>query len=179
MSGKQNIDAISAIKAQISSMSEVEKQQFKKETGFDISSINIMSYEAAEKYCKNHNINLSTTNVWADYNQAKAAWNTYHDLYIQANARYDILNSEKNTAHVNYDKLYLLAVQENGGEKLNTAEDNAIRRKTNYTTETITNARQAEHTANDLLDNCYIAVNNQRAALNKGIIAEGLMNFKA
>ncbi len=179
MGGQQNIDAISAIKAQISSMSELEKQQFKKETGCDVSAINIMRYDIAEAYCKKHNISLSSTNVWADYNQAKSDWNTYHELYTQANALYHNLNNEKNSAQVDYNKLYSAAVQENGGEKLTTTEDNAIRRKTNYTTETITNARQAELTANNLLAKCFNAVDAQRAGLNKGIIAEGFMNIKA
>lgn len=172
-------DAISAIKAQISSMSEFDKQQFKKETGVDISVINVMSYDIAEKYCKNHNINLNPTNVWSDYNNAKKEWNTYHELYTQANSIYKKLNSKKNTAQAEYKSRYAEAVEENGGQKIDTASDMQIRRETNYTTSTINNARQAEGIANALLDKCFNAVESQRAGLNKGILGESAMNFKA
>lgn len=178
-SNGQSIDPISAIKARISSMSELEKQQFENETGFGIQAVNIMSYEAAVEYCKNHNINLSSTSVWVDYYQAKADWNYYHELYIQANSIYQDLKSQKNTAQEQYDERYASAVQENGGEKLTTTEDNTIKRETNYTTETITNARQAELTADNLLAKCFMAVDAQRAALNEGIMGEGFMNYTA
>lgn len=172
-------DAISAIKAQISSMSESDKQQFKKETGVDISTINVMSYDIAEEYCKKHNINLNPTNVWADYNNAKKEWNTYHELYTQANSIYKNLNTKKNTAQVEYNSRYAKAVEENGGQKIDTASDMQIRRETNYTTDTIKNAKQAESFANYLLDKCFNAVDSQRAGLNKGILGEAAMNFKA
>ena len=52
MSNQGQVDPISAIKSRIATMSELQKQEFAKETGVDISAVNIMSYEVAEKYCK-------------------------------------------------------------------------------------------------------------------------------
>lgn len=172
-------DAISAIKAQISLMSEFGKQQFTKETGVDISEINFMNYDIAEQYCKKHNINLNSTNVWADYNKAQKEWYTYHDLYTQAYSEYKTLNYKKNTAHEKYDELCEIAIEKNGGQEIDSTRDREIRRESNYTTETIKNAKQAEMDANSLLDKCIIAVNNQYAGLRKGTLGEAAMNFNA
>ncbi len=179
MSTQGNIDPISAIKAKISTMSDLQKQEFAKETGVDISAVNIMSYEAAERYCKNHNINLGTTNVWADYNKAKSDWNTYHEMYLQANDAYYEFKNAENAARKEYNTAYQSALQENGGEKLNSTQDLAIRRETNYTTETIKNTSQADMTARALLGKCYQAVDSQRAGLQKGIIGQGFLNIKS
>ena len=172
-------NAISAIKAQISLMSEFDKQQFTKETGVDISAINIMSYEVAEKYCKNHNINLGTTNVWSDYNKAKADWNTYHEMYVQANEAYYNFKSIESKAQKEYTSAYQNALAENGGETLNSTQDAIIRRQTNYTTETMKNTSDADMTARALLSKCYMAVDSQRAGLQKGIIGQGFLNIKS
>lgn len=170
-------NAISAIKAQISLMSEFDKQQFTKETGVDISAINVMNYDIAEQYCKKHNINLNSTNVWADYHKAQKKWDVYHDLYTQANSEYKTLNYKKNIAHKKYDKLCEIAIEKNGGQEIDSASDMKIRRESNYTTDTIKNAKQAETLASSLLDKCFAAVNNQYAGLHKGTLGEAAMNF--
>lgn len=72
-------NAILAIKNKIATMTETEKQAFTKETGIDVKDIYIMSYEAAEAYCKNHNIDLSNVSV---FNNAKPQ-NT-KDMMMQA-----------------------------------------------------------------------------------------------
>ncbi len=179
MSNQGQVDPISAIKSRIATMSELQKQEFAKETGVDISAVNIMSYEVAEKYCKNHNINLGTTNVWADYNKAKADWNTYHEMYVQANEAYYNFKSIESKAQKEYTSAYQNALAENGGEALNSTQDLAIRRETNYTTDTIKNTSDADMTARALLSKCYMAVDSQRAGLQKGIIGQGYLNIKS
>ena len=179
MVNQGQIDPISAIKSRIATMSELQKQEFAKETGVDISAINIMSYEVAEKYCKNHNINLGTTNVWSDYNKAKADWNTYYEMYVQANEAYYNFKSIESKAQKEYTSAYQNALAENGGETLNSTQDAIIRRQTNYTTETMKNTSDADMTARALLSKCYMAVDSQRAGLQKGIIGQGFLNIKS
>ncbi len=177
--GNEKIDPISAIKARIASMTEIEKQAFAKETGVDISAINIMRYDVAVKYCKDHNISLSPEEtIWANYNKAKEDWNTYHDLYVQANDNYHDLHNIKEKTRGAYEEAKAKAVEENGGEKLTTTQDNKIRRDTNYTSETIKNANEAEDTAMALLDKCWDAVGAQRGGLILGTLYEGF-NFNA
>ncbi len=58
-----SIDPISAIQSTVSGMNEADRQAFAKETGVDISAIQIMDYDVALKYCQKHHINLNN-NIW-------------------------------------------------------------------------------------------------------------------
>lgn len=163
------------IKTAYASMSAVQKADFLKTLGIkNIDDINSVNLYAAQEYLKSHNIQgaLENNSAWTKYNKAKAAWNNYHDLYTKANAQYHDLKDIKNSALIKYTTLKNQAIQNNGGKDLSAGQDAQLRRQSNYTTETITNAYQAEFDADMLLDKCYQAVDAQRAGLIFGMQGE-------
>ena len=168
------MNAVQALKAKYATMTEFQQKEMLRELG--ISDINLLDASSAETYCKSHNIqtDLANNSAWVKYNDAKADWDNYHAMYVKANALYLDFHDIENTAQIDYNTAVSRAVAENGGLKLTSAQDSAIRRETNYTTETINNANNAELSANLLLDKCKMAVNAQRAGLNFGM----MMDFK-
>lgn len=166
------MNAVQALKAKYATMTESQQKAMLRELG--ISDINLLDASSAKAYCQSHNIqtDLGNNSAWVKYNNAKADWNNYHDLYVKANTLYQNLHGIESTARVDYNKAVTRAVAENNGQKLTSAQDSAIRRDTNYTTETINNANNAELSADLLLDKCEMAVDAQRAGLNFGTLMD-------
>lgn len=159
------VDAISAIKARISTMSEQEIREFERETGISIDAINIMNPEVAEEYCETHGINLSDVSLW---NAAKISWQKAHENYMTANADYHDLKDIENSAKNKYDTAYTSAVEKNNGAELTRSEDNKIRRQTNYTEDTMANTKNAENTADYWLAQCQEDVGTMQRTLAFG-----------
>jgi len=166
------MNEVQALKAKYATMTDFQQREMLQELG--ISDINLLDASSAKAYCRSHNIqtDLRNNSAWVKYNQAKADWNTYHDMYTQANAQYQNLHDIETTAHGDYKRAVARAVTENGGQKLTSAQDSAIRRDTKYTTETINNANTAEFSAKRLLDKCKTAVDDQWAGLNFGTMMD-------
>jgi hypothetical protein len=171
-------DAISAIKSYYQTLSPEQQQNMLKNLGIsDISAINIIDMKVAENYCKSNNIqcDLGNNSAWVQYDNAKANWNTRHEQYLAANSIFKKYKATEATAQGNYNTKVSEAMTKNGGLALSSAEDSAIRRNTGYTQETINNTKNAELAANMLLDKCFQEVDNQRAGLAFGTLADGFI----
>lgn len=125
-----NIDPIVAIRTRLANMSEAEQIQFKKETGFDISTVHLMRFDLAQKYCETHGISLSTT---------ETIWAKKRDIALQ-NAQYmtnDIAQSVKGW-YIEKEKAKNVAEEEyyaalGAYELAQKTEDKAASELSNYT----------------------------------------------
>lgn len=162
---------VAQIQSAYNKMNTSQQRDFLKSLGIsDINGVNMVNLFAAENYFKSHGVNLSETNVWAKYNQAKADWNTHHAQYTNANKLYHNLKDQKDVAHADYTKLKSKYIQNNNGEKLSSAQETKIRNESGYTTDVIKNTNDAESFADLLLAKCYQDVDAQWNGLNRGIL---------
>ena len=179
MSGTSQIDPRTAIQAYLATLTDAQKLLAEKELGISLDAIPLMNYEAARKFCENHNINIGVTNVWAKYDNAKLNFENYYQAYQQANGVYLKLKAETDRARKRYEVKYNEALAHNGGKPLSGAEISRLRAETKYTTVAIKSVHDAELTASLLLDKMGGAVDEQRAGLAFGTVAEGMLNIKA
>ena len=100
---QNSINPINAIKNFFSSMSVEQQAKFYQETGLNFANINIMDYDAAVKYCKSHNIDLSPVTLWANQQTKKDA---FFESYM---ARIDKHNEESEKLIARYKELEKLA----------------------------------------------------------------------
>ncbi len=165
-----DINAIDAVKNYYNSLDSEGKANFQKETGFGgLSSLSIMSYDFAEQFCKSHNINLNTDSAWNLYYKGKADYAEALGRYNEAEAIYQDLKSQQDTAKAKYDTLVKNYVADNGEDtQISSTKDKEFRNESKYTTDLIKNTKAADSAVILALDARRNAVNEQRHGLMYG-----------
>ena len=165
-----DINAIDAVKNYYNSLDSEGKANFQKETGFGgLSSLSIMSYDLAEQFCKSHNINLNTDSAWNLYYKGKADYAEALGRYNEAEAIYQDLKSQQDTAKAKYDTLVKNYVADNGEDtQISSTKDKEFRNESKYTTDLIKNTKAADSAVMLALDARRNAVNEQRHGLMYG-----------
>lgn len=162
-------NAIEAVKNYYESLDSKGKSDFQKETGFNFTGMNLMSYEFAEKFCKSHNIDLGQSSAWNLYYKGKADYAVALGEYNQAEKIYQDLKGQKETAQKKYNALVNNFKASNGDDvQLSDAQNNQFRRESKYTTELIKNTTNAEFNVDMALSARQMAVNEQRHGLMYG-----------